>query len=100
VSAEMNNRSAHVSERTDLRSWVIVIGIALSFFLWGLFIYFSVGVKWPPNWNFGAVPDIPGESPYSNYGPQEIPGKGWVVPPQHVMEGEPAALKVLQGEAK
>lgn len=65
-------------------SWLIVIGLALFFFAWGLFIFFTVGDKGPPAWNFGAIQDIPGESLYTDYGPEFVPGKGLIVPPQHV----------------
>ena len=51
--------------RDTLRSLTMVMGIAILFFLWGLTIFFTVGEKGPPPWDFGTVQDIPGESPYS-----------------------------------
>ena len=42
-----------------LRSWLIVIGIALLFLCWGLFVFLTVGDKGPPRWDFGVVEDIP-----------------------------------------
>jgi hypothetical protein len=48
-----------------LRSWLIIVAMAFLFLLWGLFIFFAVGDKGPPSWNFGVVEDIPGQSPYS-----------------------------------
>ncbi len=48
-----------------LRSWLIVVAIAALFLIWGLFVFFSVGDKGPPEWYFGVVEDIPGESPYA-----------------------------------
>ncbi len=44
---------------------IIVMAIAVLFFIWGLFIFFAVGDKGPPVWDFSVVEDIPGESPYS-----------------------------------
>ena len=53
-----------------LRGWFIVITLAVLFILWGLFIFFAVGDKGPPSWNFGVIPDIPGESHYSTERPK------------------------------
>ncbi len=47
----------------------IVCGIAITFLCWGLLIFFTVGYKWPPQWNFGSVPDVPGLSIHSTSGP-------------------------------
>jgi hypothetical protein len=47
------------------RSWLIVVAIAVLFLAWGLFVFFSVGEKGPPDWDFGVVEDIPGQSPYA-----------------------------------
>ena len=52
-------------EKTNRVGWIIVFGMALLFILWGLFIFFAVGDKGPPSWDFGVIKDIPGESPYS-----------------------------------
>lgn len=54
-----------------LRSWIIVIAIAIVFLIWGLFIFFIIGDKGSPSWDFGVIRDVPGESPYST----ERPGK-------------------------
>jgi hypothetical protein len=48
-----------------LRGWAFVIGLAVLFLLYGLFAFFSIGDKGPPDWDFGAVEDIPGKSVYS-----------------------------------
>jgi len=53
-----------------LRGWIIVLAMVFLFVVWGLFIYFAVGDKGPPAWNFGVVGDIPGESPYSTERPK------------------------------
>jgi len=47
------------------RTLLVAISLAAGFLLWGLFLFFTVGVKAPPAWNFGAVPDVPGLSVYS-----------------------------------
>lgn len=52
---------------STIRSLVIVVAIALSFLAWGLLIFFSVGDKGSPTWDFGILEDIPGESAYSTH---------------------------------
>ena len=69
------------------RSLLVVIAIALSFLAWGLFIFFSVGDKGSPPWDFGIVADIPGESAYSTHSPEAPEAE-----PQHVYQ------KPLQAE--
>jgi hypothetical protein len=68
-----------------------VVGIALSFTVWGLMIFFVVGDKGSPIWDFSVVEDIPGQSSYSTNSPVEFPT---LIPhpvqkdqvfPQHVM---------------
>ena len=50
-----------------VRGWIIVAGIAVLFVLYGLFAFFVIGDNQPPDWDFGAVKDVPGESVYSTY---------------------------------
>ena len=57
------------NRRTNLRGWIIVIAMAVMFVAWGLFIFFTVGDKGPPSWDFGVIRDVPGESPYSTERP-------------------------------
>jgi len=52
-------------KRTNRVGWIVVVAMAVVFILWGLFIFFAVGDKGPPSWDFGVIKDIPGESPYS-----------------------------------
>ena len=52
-------------EKTNRVGWIVVVAMAVVFILWGIFIFFSVGDKGPPSWDFGVIKDIPGESPYS-----------------------------------
>jgi hypothetical protein len=65
-----SDREGGVKE--TLRSLSMVVGIAIFFFLWGLTIFFTVGEKGPPSWDFGTVQDIPGESTYSTQRIKEI----------------------------
>jgi hypothetical protein len=54
--------------RTPLwRGWIIVLAIAAVFVIYGLFAFFVIGDNQPPDWDFGAVKDVPGESVYSTY---------------------------------
>ncbi len=72
-----------------IQGWLWAIGLALALFVYGMFAYVVIGDKGPPNWDFGVVPDIPGQSIYSTRpgirGPQAIPE------PQHV-QGKPALV--------
>jgi nicotinamide riboside transporter PnuC len=52
-------------KRTNRVGWIVVVTMAVVFILWGFFIFFAVGDKGPPSWDFGVIKDIPGESPYS-----------------------------------
>ncbi len=70
-----------------VRGWLIVCGLALAFLIYGLVMFSVVGDKGPPDWSFGNVEDIPGESIYSTTpgvrGPSAIPE------PQHVNQAPP-----------
>jgi hypothetical protein len=61
----MVGKSQKLEGKGKLRSWIIVMAIVVLFFCWGLFVFFVVGDKGPPEWDFSVVEDIPGESPYS-----------------------------------
>ena len=61
----MARKYQNLKRKGTLRSLIIVMAIAVLFFIWGLFIFFAVGDKGPPVWDFSVVEDIPGESPYS-----------------------------------
>jgi hypothetical protein len=52
-------------EKSSIKDWLVPITIAVLFLLWGLLIFFMVGNKGQPPWDFGVVEDIPGQSPYS-----------------------------------
>jgi hypothetical protein len=80
-SAEAKKKDA------GLRSWLIILTIAILFIGYGLFMFFAVGDKGPPRWDFGVVEDIPGESVYSTHslGAKEPE-------PQHVSQKPPQAM--------
>ncbi len=67
-----------------IRGWVYVCGLALFFLLYGLFMFYMVGDKGPPGWDFGAVEDIPGASVYSTN--QPVTGGAAPPAPQHVSQ--------------
>jgi hypothetical protein len=52
-------------ENPTIKDWLVPIAIAVLFLIWGLLIFFMVGNKGQPPWDFGVVEDIPGQSPYS-----------------------------------
>jgi hypothetical protein len=51
--------------RLAARSWMIVIAIPAAFLVWGFFLFFMIGNKGSPAWDFSVVEDIPGKSAYS-----------------------------------
>ena len=59
------------SDKKSLKGWLIVLFLAFLFIAWGLFIFFAVGDKGPPAWDFGVIRDVPGESPYSTERPSK-----------------------------
>jgi hypothetical protein len=61
----MDRPVAEQKENSTLKDWLVPIAIAVLFVVWGLLIFFLVGNKGQPPWDFGAVEDIPGQSPYS-----------------------------------
>jgi hypothetical protein len=85
------------ANKTSLKSWAIILALALLFVAWGLFIFFTVGDKGPPSWNFGVVRDIPGESPYSTQ--QTMEGRGVAPEPQHIL-GKPSQVEGKRNKEK
>jgi hypothetical protein len=78
-----------------IKGWLFVCAIALSFLLYGLIMYFAIGDKGPPGWNFGAVEDIPGESIYSTNEP--LTGGTEAPEPQHVSQ-KPSKVDINAGK--
>ena len=81
---------APTEEGSSARTWAIIAGIAATFLLWGGIVFFVIGEKGSPDWDFSIVPDIPGESVYSTHTPfmpgGRVPDPASARPePQHVM---------------
>jgi len=70
----MNDRKGIDPEGGGVRSWVTVCAISFGFLAWGMMLYWTVGDKGPPSWDYGVVEDVPGLSPFSTAGPKEVPG--------------------------
>ena len=75
------------------RTLLVAFGLSAGFLLWGVFLFFTVGTKAQPAWDFGAVPDVPGLSVYStvaNRGLSSVPPyflrEQAELTPQHVQE--------------
>lgn len=76
-------------ELSSFKTWSIIGAIAVGFLAWGMLIYYVIGDKGPPGWDFSVIPDIPGQSTYSSYSPIKphglVPGpESYPVEPQHV----------------
>ena len=80
----------------SLRGWFYVCGLALFFLIYGLFMFYMIGDKGPPGWDFGTVEDIPGESVYSTN--QPITGGTAAPEPQHVSQKSPQAETAVEKE--
>ena len=61
----MEKRNPKSEGSLNFRDFILGITIAFVFLCWGLIIFFMVGDKGPPAWDFSVVEDIPGQSPYS-----------------------------------
>ena len=72
------------------KGWFIVCTLAILFLIYGVFMYFVVGDKGPPDWNFGNVEDIPGQSVYSTN--PAVQGPAAAPEPQHVSQ-KPALVE-------
>jgi hypothetical protein len=72
-------------EFNEVKTWSIIGAIAAGFLAWGLLIYFVIGDKGPPGWDFSVIPDIPGESTYSSYNPVRPHGLAPGPEPTHVV---------------
>jgi hypothetical protein len=70
--------------RETLKSMLIIMGAALVFLIWGLIIFFSVGDKGMPSWDFGAVDDVPGASKFSTDDGRPLSGTSEPLKRQHV----------------
>jgi hypothetical protein len=80
----------------EIKGWFFVCATALCFLLYGLLMYYVIGDKGPPGWDFGAVADIPGESIYSTNEP--VTGGMAEPEPQHVSRKPSRAESKVQKE--
>jgi hypothetical protein len=96
-----NHQGPKDHEESIAKSWIVVFSIAVFFFLWGLLIFYTVGVGSPPSWQYGVVPDVPGQSVFSVQGAEERSGtalfKDETIPKQHIM-GRPKETGKPQGK--
>jgi hypothetical protein len=83
--------------REALKAWLFVCGLALGFFLYGLFMFASIGDRGPPAWDFNIVEDTPGKSVYSTF-PE--PGGAREPEPQHIAGRPSRATAVQEKEEK
>lgn len=52
---------------STLKTWIIILALVGLVFAQGGYTYFVVGDLGQPGWDYRAVPDLPGESPYAIY---------------------------------
>ncbi len=86
-------------------SYFVIFGSSIGLFLWFLLLYWTIGTKWPPEWRFGTVESIPGETRYSTSGGAEFPGIGshpflqkGLIPKQHVKGPTPEPVIPEEGK--
>lgn len=69
----------HDSGTSVLFTWLIIWLFFLLILLQGHFAHYMVGDLGPPDWDYGIVEDVPGQSPYAIYplltNPQHIRGR-------------------------
>jgi hypothetical protein len=71
-------------ENAPFKTLTLVLTLAGFFLLWGFLLFYTIGDKGPPPWDFGVVPDIPGESVYSTH--PSLIGTATEPEPQHVSQ--------------
>jgi hypothetical protein len=54
-------------------TWFIVVLLVLLVLAQGAFSFLVVGDRGQPDWSYGPVKDVPGESPYAIYEPLPYP---------------------------
>ena len=66
-----------VKKESALRTWVVIFLLLIVILFQGSLSFFVVGDLGQPDWDFGAIKDLPGESPYAVYplnNPQHVKG--------------------------
>jgi hypothetical protein len=59
----MSEKGSETLEK--IKTWLIVLLMVIGILAYGITVYVTIGDKGPPDWNYGAVRDVPGESPFS-----------------------------------
>ena len=59
----MSEKGSETLEK--IKTWLIVLLMVVGILGYGIVVYVTIGDKGPPGWNYGAIPDVPGESPFS-----------------------------------
>ena len=78
ASAAMPEEMDAIRDRRAVgRGFLIVSLIAALFLGYGIFMYFAIGDKGNPDWDFGSIEDTPAQSVYST-------GEPGATEPQHV----------------
>ena len=62
----MSEKSVEVAEKLEkIKTWLIVFLMVVGILGYGTLVYVIIGDKGPPAWRYGAIKDVPGESPFS-----------------------------------
>ncbi len=69
ASAGMPGKMEAVDRRAMRRGFLIVSLIAALFLGYGIFMYFAIGDRGDPDWDFGGVEETPAQSIYSTAPP-------------------------------
>ncbi len=59
----MSEKGSETLEK--IKTWLIVLLMVVGIVTYGIVVYVTIGDKGPPDWNYGAISDVPGESPFS-----------------------------------
>ena len=59
----MSEKGSETLEK--IKTWLILLLMVLGILTYGIVTYVTIGDKGPPAWNYGAIKDVPGESPFS-----------------------------------
>lgn len=66
----------HVQHASALKTWLVIFSLLAFILAKDFFTFFVVATQGQPDWDYGAILDVPAESPYAVY--QVLPY------PQHV----------------
>jgi hypothetical protein len=90
AAARMPEEMEAIRDRRGVVAGFLVVSLIAALFLgYGVFMYFAIGDKGPPDWDFGSIEDTPAQSPYSTAPPG-------ATEPQHV-NGKPSGAETPKG---